>query len=158
MEYPRVIRCRAAFGGAVGGSAVAGVMSIVLAVAWVFRRPDTESRFVIFGVLWVIILLIYTFVQAVSIPCRIIVDRDEITFIRRLGRRQTFRWDRIWGFEVVKQHRSFQGRIIGLDGQRNAPAALHCYRFGLSAPASLRYICEMLNYELSLRRRAWAGD
>jgi hypothetical protein len=163
MHYPRAFRCNAAFGSAVGGSAVAGAMALALVVALVFfRKPNIEATQVFFGVMYLVVVVIYMVVSMLALPCKIIVDRYDVTFIETFGRRRTFRWDQIWGFEVVDGWRTSQGRVIGMDGQRFEPMALQAYclggsKSGLAAPVSLRYTCDVLNYELHMRRGASAA-
>jgi len=156
MEYPRTIRCKAAFWGAVWGCVVAGGLLITFVVIFILYRDGAENEVVVEGAAYLAFFVIFTIATGAALPCRIIVDRDEVTFIRRFGRRQTLRWDQIWGFEVVHHSQKSQGEVIGMDGQRIRPAALLCFTFGIDKPDTLHYTCYLLNHELYLRRSARA--
>lgn len=152
MEYPRTIRCKAAFWGAVWGCVVAGGLLIAFVVIFVVYRDGTETENLVEGSAYMAFFAIFAIASSAALPCRIIVDRDEVTFIRRFGRRKTFRWDQIWGFEVVHDRSSSQGEVIGMDGRRFRPTALMCFTFGIDKPETLNYTCYLLNHELYLRR------
>lgn len=131
---------------------MAGGFLVAIVVVLIAKGSSAEIQTVVALVAYTVILGIMTIAGAAALPCKIVVDRFEVTFIRRFGRRRTFRWDQIWGFEVVNDLKTSRGYVIGVDGQRFQPTALLCCKFGLGAPASLRYTCDLLNYELHLRR------
>jgi hypothetical protein len=152
MEYPRTIRCKAAFWGAVWSCVVASSLLIALAVILIVYRDGGENESLMEASAYLAFFAVFAIATGAALPCKIIVGRDEVTFIRRFGRRQRFRWDQIWGFEVVHHSQKSQGQVIGVDGQRFSPAALLCFTFGIDKPETLNYTCYLLNHELYLRR------
>lgn len=157
MEYPRTVRCGAAFGRAVLGTVLLGYMSIAPPI-YLFANGNSDGVLGIVGggCIWVIIVGC-AIAQALALQCKIIVDRDEVTFVER-GQDRTMRWDEIQGFEARGAQRVAQGYVIGVDGEEFRPVALRCLQWGISPPRSLRETCELLESERRARTAASADD